>query len=165
MELELKPDFDEAAKRWAAYLQGEIIDRPVVCVWTREEGVEPVHAGSYRDMMYGDPVEVVERHIASARTLGELLYSMSSHRERVAFLNSLARSGEQKTTLERRLLSHNVWAKTGSLEYVRSLSGYVQTTDGRMLAFTVLVNNYSTSASRIRRSIDEIVTLLATGEA
>ena len=28
-----------------------------------------------------------------------------------------------------------VWAKTGSLEYVRTLSGYVQTSDGRMMAF------------------------------
>ena len=35
-----------------------------------------------------------------------------------------------------------VSAKTGSLDRVRSLSGYVMTDDGETLAFSMIVNNY-----------------------
>ena len=59
------------------------------------------------------------------------------------------------------LSSYNVWAKTGSLEFVRSLSGYIRTEDDRMLAFTILVNNYPTSSSRVRLAIDNVVSALA----
>ena len=101
------------------------------------------------------------KDLVTPRILGDLLYEMRSHPEANAFTNSLAQSGEQQTTLERRLSSYNVWAKTGSLEFVRSLSGYIRTQDDRMLAFTILVNNYPTSSSRVRLAIDEVVSAVA----
>lgn len=101
------------------------------------------------------------KDLITPRQLGELLVLMRQHSEGAAFSRSLAQGGEQQTTLERRLSSYDVWAKTGSLEYVRTLSGYIRTRDDRMLAFTILVNNYPTSSARVRRAIDEIVSALA----
>ncbi|MEW5916411.1 MAG: D-alanyl-D-alanine carboxypeptidase, partial [Gemmatimonadota bacterium] len=38
--------------------------------------------------------------------------------------------------------ANNLRAKTGTLDMVRSLSGYVTTADGRLLLFSVLCNNW-----------------------
>jgi D-alanyl-D-alanine carboxypeptidase/D-alanyl-D-alanine-endopeptidase (penicillin-binding protein 4) len=37
---------------------------------------------------------------------------------------------------------NNVHAKTGTIANVRSLSGYLRTADGEMLAFSMLANNF-----------------------
>ncbi len=56
----------------------------------------------------------------------------------------------------------NTRAKTGSLMYVRCLSGYVKTRDGEMLAFSLMLNHApSQLVERPERVLDEIVGLLA----
>ena len=81
------------------------------------------------------------------------------------FANSLAAGGEPKTTLRSRLDGVPVRAKTGSLEFVRALSGYTVTPDGRPVAFTLFANNYATPSYRITRAFDAIVRTLATETA
>jgi len=105
------------------------------------------------------------KNLVSARMLGDLLYYMNSQDDSELFRNSLASPGEQESTLERRLRQIDVQAKTGSLEHVRSLSGYINGPDGNGLAFTILVNNYTSSASRTRRAIDEIVRVISRDQA
>lgn len=101
------------------------------------------------------------KDLVSARMLGDLLVYMHGHPEAETFINSLAASGEEESTLEHRLTKLQIRAKTGSLEYSRSLSGYVVGVDGDLYAFTILSNNYATSSTGIRRSIDSIVGVLA----
>ena len=104
------------------------------------------------------------KNMISPETIGELLAYMHSHPEKDAFFGSLARGGEAETTLDYRLKGVPVWAKTGSLEYVRSLSGYVRTADGRMMAFALLANNYTVPSYRITQAMDKIVLAMTESE-
>jgi D-alanyl-D-alanine carboxypeptidase/D-alanyl-D-alanine-endopeptidase (penicillin-binding protein 4) len=56
---------------------------------------------------------------------------------------------------------NNVRAKSGTISNVRSLSGYVRTADGEPLVFSILANNFDTSAEVIDRATDAIVVRLA----
>ena len=65
-ELAFKPDFAEAAERWEAYFRGEMIDRPVTCVVVRPEGKTWEPTSSYRDHVFGDMDEIIDRHLREA---------------------------------------------------------------------------------------------------
>lgn len=95
----------------------------------------------------------------------KLLAYMYEHEEREAFIGSLPKGGEPKTTLHYRLRDVPVRAKTGSLQYVRALSGYATTSNSRPVAFTVLVNNYTAPSYRIMRTIDRVVLTLTSSNA
>lgn len=70
---------------------------------------------------------------------------------------SLPAGGEAETTLRFRMGNASVRAKTGSLEYVRSLSGYATLADGREVAFSILSNQFAAPTYRIIQTIDAMV--------
>ena len=82
------------------------------------------------DIEIRDGSGLSRKNMITPRAMGNLLTYMHGHEQREAFLASLARGGERGSTLRYRLNRVPVRAKTGSLEFVRSLSGYV-TTQGR----------------------------------
>jgi D-alanyl-D-alanine carboxypeptidase/D-alanyl-D-alanine-endopeptidase (penicillin-binding protein 4) len=90
------------------------------------------------------------------------LYRDPRHRE--AFLATLPVGG-QDGTLSRRFLGTraegNVRAKTGSIANVRTLSGYVTTLDGEVLAFSILANNFGLSPAVVDGATDQAVERLA----
>jgi D-alanyl-D-alanine carboxypeptidase/D-alanyl-D-alanine-endopeptidase (penicillin-binding protein 4) len=53
--------------------------------------------------------------------------------------------------------SNYLYAKTGTLSGVVALSGYMTTTKGRELIFSVLVNNHQASATAVRRAVEKFV--------
>ena len=55
----------------------------------------------------------------------------------------------------------NVHAKTGTLNMVRSLSGYVTTADGRMLLFSLLANHFTVPTRDIDALHEAIAVRLA----
>ena len=55
----------------------------------------------------------------------------------------------------------NLHGKTGSLEFVRSLSGYVTDADGERLVFSILDNHYSVPVDSVSRIQNDIGVLLA----
>lgn len=79
------------------------------------------------------------------------------------FRRAMAEPGEEDSTLEGRLegLEGRVFAKTGTISNVNSLSGYLVRDNGQEIAFSILSNGSGLPASRVRQSIDEIVRLLA----
>ena len=80
----------------------------------------------------------------TVQQINRLLQRMYYHRSGVEFLTSLPFSGEEGGSLEERLdkapYRGNVFAKTGSLTGVSSLSGYAKGVSGRIYSFSILWN-------------------------
>jgi D-alanyl-D-alanine carboxypeptidase/D-alanyl-D-alanine-endopeptidase (penicillin-binding protein 4) len=57
----------------------------------------------------------------------------------------------------------NARAKTGTLDKARSLSGYVTSSDGRLLFFSLLCNNFSVPTREVERVQDLLVRTMAGG--
>jgi serine-type D-Ala-D-Ala carboxypeptidase/endopeptidase (penicillin-binding protein 4) len=55
----------------------------------------------------------------------------------------------------------NARAKTGAMSNVRALSGYVTAADGESLVFSILANNFETTAEVVTKAADAIVVRLA----
>jgi D-alanyl-D-alanine carboxypeptidase/D-alanyl-D-alanine-endopeptidase (penicillin-binding protein 4) len=51
-----------------------------------------------------------------------------------------------------------IYAKTGTLSNTVALSGFITTNKGKELVFSVLVNAHQSSASTIRKSIEQLIT-------
>lgn len=79
------------------------------------------------------------------------------------FRAALPEPGEEDGTLENRLLTLDgrVFAKTGTITNVNSLSGYLVAADGREIIFSILTNGSGVPASVVRSGIDQIVESLA----
>lgn len=57
-----------------------------------------------------------------------------------------------------------MWAKTGTLDEVNSLSGYVNADSGRMVAFSILVNGRYPGSDAEQQAIDRIAEAIAAAE-
>jgi len=95
----------------------------------------------------------------------KLLQFMDRHRHAQAFRDTLPVAGVDGT-LRRRMKAtaafENARAKTGTLRYVNTLSGYVTTKAGERLVFSLMLNNYDGNGARA--DLDAIVVMLAEQE-
>jgi serine-type D-Ala-D-Ala carboxypeptidase/endopeptidase (penicillin-binding protein 4) len=105
-------------------------------------------------------------NLTTANATVALLTLMDTHHASEAFLGALPIAGVDGT-LKRRMkgtpAEGNVRAKTGSLRYANSLSGYVTTAAGEPLVFSLMLNrNGNQPAGRnVREELDDIAVLLA----
>jgi D-alanyl-D-alanine carboxypeptidase/D-alanyl-D-alanine-endopeptidase (penicillin-binding protein 4) len=79
------------------------------------------------------------------------------------FQSSLPVAGVDATLSDRMRNSHaqgHVYAKTGSLGHVNTLSGYADTARGDRVAFSVMVNNHNLRFRKALDAIDQIVELV-----
>jgi D-alanyl-D-alanine carboxypeptidase/D-alanyl-D-alanine-endopeptidase (penicillin-binding protein 4) len=90
-----------------------------------------------------------------------LLESLSKTASATTFRETLPIAGRDGTLGGRlKALTDRVSAKTGSLTYTNSLSGYVTSANGQSLAFSILCNDH-TGQGNATQLIDQIVTVLA----
>jgi D-alanyl-D-alanine carboxypeptidase/D-alanyl-D-alanine-endopeptidase (penicillin-binding protein 4) len=61
-------------------------------------------------------------------------------------------------------LKGRMWAKTGTLDEVNALSGYVTAASGRVVAFSILVNNRLPGSNDEQQAIDRIAEAIAAAE-
>lgn len=115
-----------------------------------------------RAISINDGSGLSRKDLVTPRALRELLVHMSGHPAWDAYLGSLPRGGERNTTLRARLGRTPVQAKTGSLSFIRALSGYVERPDGGRVVFVLFANNYTGPSYQITHTMDEIVRLIAT---
>jgi serine-type D-Ala-D-Ala carboxypeptidase/endopeptidase (penicillin-binding protein 4) len=98
------------------------------------------------------------------RNLVRLLTYMHTCEQFPIFFESLPIAGVDGTLRNRMKntsAANNCRAKTGTLSFVSSLSGYVTTKDGEPLVFSILMNNHLAPGDVARAAQDKIVTLLA----
>ena len=88
---------------------------------------------------------------------------MDGHPHRELFVRSLSEAGKDGTLSKRlRNLPGQVFAKTGYMRGVRTLSGYAVTPQGRWRAFAVLFNGFKGKAAPYNELHDQVCRLLAT---
>jgi D-alanyl-D-alanine carboxypeptidase/D-alanyl-D-alanine-endopeptidase (penicillin-binding protein 4) len=104
---------------------------------------------------------LAQQNRATARSFTTLLAAMHRGPHATLFRQSLATSGVDGT-LKKRLAGPpyrgRIFAKTGSITGVRSISGYVHTRSGEWLAFSLLINRPRQS---VRSLQDEFCRILA----
>lgn len=107
----------------------------------------------------------LSRHdVVTPETLARVLDAMRQHPSFPVFHDALPIAGVDGTIAGRMrgtTAQGNVHAKTGTLDMVRSLSGYVTTADGRRLIVVMLANNWTVSVREVERLQDTVLIRLA----
>ncbi len=75
------------------------------------------------------------------------------------YFNSLPIGGQSGTLKSMFLTEGNgqVFAKTGTLNKVKTLAGYLKTNSGKTLCFSLMVNNYAGSVSQVKSKMEAIL--------
>jgi serine-type D-Ala-D-Ala carboxypeptidase/endopeptidase (penicillin-binding protein 4) len=116
----------------------------------------------------GDGSGLTRYNLVTAATVDLVLSRMFSspvHRE--PWIATMPVAGQDGTLLRRLRGTPSegrVFAKTGSIAYVRALSGYARALDDTWIQFSILANNFAGpgASAEIDRATDQIVTLLVT---
>lgn len=131
--------------------------------------IDTIGPGSLDGLRIADGSGMSRHNRVSPATLSALLAHMNlhgGHSTRVLYRESLARSGQgtlRNNFLSERELRHDVLAKTGFLNGVRSISGYIAPKGGGepVVAFSILMNNFKpTDSLRSRELRNELVRLI-----
>lgn len=99
----------------------------------------------------------VENYVTARATVSLLRWMTQPERRGV--WEELLASPEETGTLQRRLrgFKGRLWAKTGTLDGVRGLAGYMIRKDGDLRYFAIFVNHYSAASWQAGEVIDQIV--------
>lgn len=137
---------------------GLVVVRRQLAAWGIDSGAAAIRDGSG-----------LSRHnFLSPEAIVRVLEVMRNREDFDAFYQALPLGGVDGTIGERLRgtpAMANVRAKTGTLDKVRSLSGYVTTADGRVLLFSLLANNHTVPTREVERVQDAIVSYLASMDA
>src|SRR6266571_4016547 len=99
-------------------------------------------------------------NLVTPRAFGQLLAYMHRHPKGAPFLAALPHAGQPGSLLRRFVgtpLEARVIAKTGSIDRVNSLSGYVERADGRTISFSVQANSHAVPYPQMLAQIDSVV--------
>ncbi|MFC1660262.1 D-alanyl-D-alanine carboxypeptidase/D-alanyl-D-alanine-endopeptidase [Gemmatimonadota bacterium] len=115
------------------------------------------------DLVYRDGSGLAAYNLVTPRALVEILRYMRESENADLYRKAMAEPGEEEGTLRRRLagLEGRVFAKTGTITHVNSLSGYLVTDAGRELIFSILTNGSGLPSGIVRRGIDGVVETVA----
>ncbi len=139
--------------------------RQVIAAWIKQRGL-----AAPRGLAVDDGSGLSKKNKLSPHLLTDVLRTMAGHEASELWLDSLATGGVDGT-LRRRFRGladeddndgGRVHAKTGTLSNASALSGYVETADGGLIAFSILHDNLRPGTVwQARRIADRIVRRLA----
>ncbi len=107
----------------------------------------------------------MSRHdLVTPEAIVKILVAMQREPAFTSFYDALpiaAVDGTIRTRMAGTAAANNMHAKTGTLEFVRSLSGYITTAAGEKLVFSMLSNHYPGSVGDVTKLQDQVGVLLA----
>lgn len=155
-------------------LYGEMLLRglgaEVSGVGSLETGRQALEAFLEKAGIAADPLDFSDgsglsrTNLLTPESVVRLLQYMERHPQAAGFRDCLpvaGRDGTLKNRMKGTAAEARVLAKTGTLKFVSSLSGYVTNLDGTPLAFSIMANNTRSSPREARRAIDAICALMA----
>ncbi len=101
--------------------------------------------------------------LVSPTAITKLLAHMNASPNREEWLSLLPIGGEDGTLASRfagRPEARAIRAKTGTLDHVKTISGYAETSANGRVAFSLLVNNFEEPGAGVTKTIDELVLAL-----
>jgi len=123
------------------------------------------------DVVGIDPLDIELRdgsglsayNLVTPRALVRVLRDMQQGPHAQVFREAMAEPGEEDSTLEERLpdLEGRLFAKTGTISNVNSLSGYLVGDGGQDVIFAILTNGSGLASTQVQEAIDDIVEILA----
>jgi serine-type D-Ala-D-Ala carboxypeptidase/endopeptidase (penicillin-binding protein 4) len=115
------------------------------------------------DITYRDGSGLSAYNLVTPRALIRTLDYMRSSPHAGIYREAMPSPGKVGSTLRSRMpgLEGRVFAKTGTITHVNSLSGYVFTESGRELIFSILTNGSGLPSVPVRTAIDQIVAVIA----
>ena len=93
-----------------------------------------------------------------------LRYMKTKSKNSEIYFNSLpvaGKNGTVKYICKNTSAAGNMHVKSGSLKNVRAYAGYVTTKSGRLLAFSIITDNFNCSSSEARKKIEKVLTAIA----
>lgn len=128
----------------------------VLMKWLNEKGVSTNGLSLY------DGSGLSRLTLITPESMTQLLVFMSKHPSSQAFRDSLAIAGQDGTLSSRfrnSAANGHVFAKTGTLQHISALSGYIAASNGETFAFSIICND-ETQPEDSTSVIDEIALLL-----
>lgn len=105
------------------------------------------------------------RNGVSPKTFSEIMRKMYIDKKTFGdFYNQMAiagRTGTLRNMCRNSSAENNVRAKSGSMNRIRSYTGFVTTKGGKKLAFSMIVNNYSCSGYMMKKKLETLMIALA----
>lgn len=117
-----------------------------------------------RNIKLRDGSGLARHNLVSPNATASLLQVMWEHPLRSYYIESLPLSGVSGTIRKRALgtaAEGNARAKTGTIGWVRALSGYTWTQSGEPIIFSLMVNHYTIPTSQVNEYLDQIMTILS----
>ncbi len=99
-------------------------------------------------------------NLMTPHAFAQLLAYMHRHPKRAPFLAGLPHSGQPGSLLKRfggTALEGRVIAKTGSIDRVNSLSGFIERPTGRTITFSIQANTHAVPYQQMLAQIDSVV--------
>lgn len=118
------------------------------------------------DVQFEEGSGLARNNLVTPNATIQLLQFMSRHPEAASYYQALPIAGRDGT-LRHRLKGtrgeNNVHAKTGTLRWAHSTSGYLTTAAGEKLVFSLMLNRYAapSAAFNARDELDKVILLLA----
>ena len=121
--------------------------------FAQQTGTEPT------ETVFADGSGLSRDDLVTPQALAKLLSHMASGPSFDVFIDSLPLAGEDGTLAGRfqaTRLKGRIHAKTGTLEGVNALAGYMNLPSGRQLAFSILGNNHPLPATQAEATLDQM---------